>query len=283
MSSVSLRVDPKLDGVPETLLIPLWARAQEQTHAHPIIIDPWSAGIVSSLDYDFDRFRSKHVEVENFCVRASVMDRLISDILAASPGRNVVEFGPGLDTRFYRVGQHVDRWTEVDLPEVISLRERFFPADEARSMVSCSMMDDEWIEQVHANCDEPPLFIAEGVFYFFSGEQIRRFLTRLHDAFPGAGLVFDAVSPWFLKLSNLRHPLKTSRLQFALSPFASEISRWDSRNIVENYIGFGDAPNYDGVMHRFSWWKRFARQTLPLTRHSFMIVHVDFQTGQEQR
>ncbi len=101
MTSVSQRVEPKLEGVPETLLIPLWARAQEQTHPHPIVVDPYSARIVSALDYDFDRFRSKQVEVENFCVRAHVMDRLVSDILTASPRRNVVEFGPGLDTRFY--------------------------------------------------------------------------------------------------------------------------------------------------------------------------------------
>ncbi len=150
-------------------------------------------------------------------------------------------------------------------------------------MVSCSMMDDEWIQHVRANCAEPPLFIAEGVFYFFTKEQIRNFLRRLSDAFPGAGLVFDAVSPWFLKLSNLRHPLKSSRLEFALRPVATEISQWDARNSVEDYIGFGDPPAYQDVMHRFSWWKRIARRVLPATRHSFMVVHVGFHTEQEQQ
>lgn len=283
MSSVSERVEPNLDGVPETLLIPLWARAQEQTQRHPILVDPDSARIVSSLNYDFDRFRAKRVEVENFCVRAHVMDGLVGKILATSPQRTVVEFGPGLDTRFYRIGQHVPHWIEVDLPEVISLREQFFPAEGARSMVSCSMLDDAWFKQVQAVCDGPPLFIAEGVFYFFSKEQIRRFLTRLSDAFPGASLVFDAVSPLYLKLSNLRHPLQASRLEFSLSPFAAEISQWDARNSVENYIGFGDAPAYQDVMHRFSWWKRAALRLAPPTRHAFMVVHVGFQTRQERR
>jgi O-methyltransferase involved in polyketide biosynthesis len=77
MSALSETVDSQLEGVPETLLIPLWARAQEQKRADPIIIDPDAARIVESLDYDFDRLRMKRVETENFCVRSRVLDNLI--------------------------------------------------------------------------------------------------------------------------------------------------------------------------------------------------------------
>jgi O-methyltransferase involved in polyketide biosynthesis len=37
MSAVSEQIVPGLGGVPETLLIPLWARAAEQRQANPII------------------------------------------------------------------------------------------------------------------------------------------------------------------------------------------------------------------------------------------------------
>ena len=40
MAEVLDRIRPDLDGVPETLLIPLWARAQEQSQLDPIIVDP---------------------------------------------------------------------------------------------------------------------------------------------------------------------------------------------------------------------------------------------------
>jgi O-methyltransferase involved in polyketide biosynthesis len=275
MSAVSEQIVPGLGGVPETLLIPLWARAAEQRHANPIIHDPEASRIVASLDYDFECFRKKRVEVENFCIRARVMDQLVSGILKqSSPRRRVVEFGPGLDTRCSRIGAKVPHWLEVDLPEVISLRSRFLPATGNRTMVGSSMLDDAWIEAIREKCDGPPLFIAEGVFYFFSKEQIREFMKRLSDAFPGSDLVFDAVSSWYLKLANLRHPLSSSRLQFSLRSHAAEIPEWDAGFGIKNYIGFGDSPAYDDVIHRFPMWKRVLRKICPYSRHAFMVVHV---------
>lgn len=277
MSPGTPSTNPQLAGVPETLLIPLWARAEEQSHSDPILIDPDSARIVNALDYDFDQFKTKRVEAENFCIRAKVLDDLITRILEASPGRTVIEFGPGLDTRFRRLGHLAERWVEVDFPEVIALRERFLPPDPKRTVIGCSMLDEQWIEEVAQTCSEPPLFIAEGVFYFFSHDQIQEFLKTLKGNFPDASIVFDAVSSSYLKLSNLRHPLSTSRLQFALSANAAEITKWDPDMVVSDYVGYGDSPFYDGLMHRFAWWKRAAVRLIPSVRHAFMILNVSWK------
>lgn len=278
LSLLSDKTTPALEGVPETLLIPLWARAQEQQHADPILVDPESVRIVEQLNYDFDNFRRKNVETENFCVRARVMDDLIASILLARPGRTVVEFGPGLDTRSHRLGHFANRWLEVDLPEVIDLRRQFFTETDNCSMLGCSMTDSAW-KDVLSESDGAPLFIAEGVFYFFSQEQIRTFVGELKDSFPGGDLVFDAISSWFLTFSNMRHPLSSSRMQFSLQPMAKEITSWDPDLSINEYIGYGDSPWYDAVMHRFSWWKRAAVKFIPPARHAFMVVHTGLDTG----
>ena len=272
MSNSPEKVDPQLGGVPETLLIPLWARALEQRRAKPLIVDPDATRIIESLDYDFTNFEKKRVETENFCVRSRVVDNVVSEILTASPGTPVIEFGPGLDSRFHRIGHLASSWLEVDLPEVIALRNQFFAPHPQRSVVRSSMLDTAWME-LCGNFVKPPLFIAEGVFYFFSHDQIRGLLSGIGTQFPGASFVFDAVSPAYLKLSNWRHPLKTSMLKFALSPGAAEISQWDAEWSVQKYVGYGDSPWYDSVMHRFAWWKRTAVRFLPFARHAFMIVH----------
>lgn len=278
MSVLSEKTTPEIDGVPETLFIPLWARAEEQRRKVPIIVDPESVRIVEQLDYDFDNFRRKGVETENFCVRARVMDDLIASILKADPGRTVVEFGPGLDTRAHRLGHLAKRWLEVDLPEVIDLRRQFFAESDRCSMFACSMIEDGWKELLDSS-DGAPLFIAEGVFYFFSQEQIRSFLCGLKSSYPGSDLVFDAISSWFLTFSNMRHPLSSSRMQFSLQPEAKELPKWDAELSVRNYVGYGDSPWYDAVMHRFSWWKRVAVRLIPPARHAFMIVHTGLNNG----
>jgi O-methyltransferase involved in polyketide biosynthesis len=277
----SHRVRPNLGGVPETLLIPLWARAHEQSHSNPIIIDPAAERIIEALDYDFSQFALKRVNPENFCIRSKVVDRLVSSILERSGPRTVVEFGPGLDTRFERLGSLAKNWVEIDFPEVAALRERFFPAHPSRRLYSGSMLDQHWMDELRGQCDEPPLFIAEGVFYFFGREQVLGFLSRLKAEFPGSSIVFDACSPLYLRLSNRQHPLANSRLEFALSAEATEIPEWDSQMTIQDYVGFGDSPWYDEVMHRFAWWKRFAVRMLRPARHAFMVVHTAFSDGSE--
>jgi len=272
MSMILEKVAPRLEGVPETLLIPLWARAVEQSRPDPLVVDPDSASIVETLNYDFTQFQKQRVEAENFCVRSRVIDEVVSEILVARPGTSVVEFGPGLDTRFQRLGHLAEHWLEVDLPEVISLREQFLKPHPARTVVSCSMLDSDWMEE-YRGLEQPPLFLAEGVFYFFSHDQVRQLFASVRRHFPGASFVFDAISPLYLKLSNLRHPLTTSTLQFALSPGATEIPNWDPEWSIHSYVGYGDSPWYDSVMHRFSWWKRAAVRILPFARHAFMVVH----------
>lgn len=263
----------QLSGVPETLLIPLWARAIEQSRAQPLIHDPTAEMVLQSLDYDFEQFEKKKVAAENFCVRAKLIDQVVRDALGDRK-RSVVEFGPGLDTRFHRVGQYVHRWAEVDFPEVISLRNRFIAGHERRQLIARSMLDYSWMDETGDLGDEPPLFIAEGVFYFLTHDQVREFLTTLAAHYPGSSIIFDAVSPLYLKFSNLRHPLPNSKLLYSVGWHGKEFPKWDSRLSIERYLGYGDKPHYEDLISRFPLWKRTALRLFPFVRHSFKIIQI---------
>ncbi len=53
----------KLKGIPETLLIALWARAAATREPEPIIRDDEAVEMVSRIDYDFSRFGCRIVHV----------------------------------------------------------------------------------------------------------------------------------------------------------------------------------------------------------------------------
>jgi O-methyltransferase involved in polyketide biosynthesis len=46
----------QLSGIPETLLIPLWARAVETKQSSPIIKDIRAVEMVDRIEYDFSKF-----------------------------------------------------------------------------------------------------------------------------------------------------------------------------------------------------------------------------------
>ena len=68
----------KLSGVSETLLIPLWARAEETKRADGLIRDEFAVQLVEQIDYDFAKFaRAKHSQTGGREIgRASCRERV---------------------------------------------------------------------------------------------------------------------------------------------------------------------------------------------------------------
>jgi O-methyltransferase involved in polyketide biosynthesis len=256
-----------------TLLMPLWARAVESRSATPLLHDARAEEIVDRLDFDFDEFRRRSVPSVDYCLRASVIDQLVQRFLNGHEQATVVEIGVGLDTRFDRLNRGNAVWMELDLPDAMQIRRLFFEPVDRRFMISGSLLESDWLDEVEQHRQGPILFVAEGVLYFFDEPQIREVISRLADRFPGAGVVFDAQSPLFLWFSNRRHPMQDSRLRFSLAD-VRKIESWDERLRIRDYIGFGDSPYYDAGMSRVSGLRRWARRLCPPIRHMFKIVHV---------
>lgn len=263
-----IRVE-SLTEAQETMLMPLWSRAQEARHPEPILVDRKAVQIVESLDYDFERFLLAGVDPVGYCSRAVIFDSLVREFLAEQPAAAVVEIGAGLDTRFDRLDNGRVRWFDLDLPEAISVRRQFFEETPRRQFLATSVLAVQWLEQVR-QIGAATLFISEGVFYFFAEEQVCELFIRLADHFPGSRILFDSQSPLFLWYSNRRHPLQGSRLRWSIAN-VREIERWDRRFVVEKSVGFGDSPYYDKHFKRFGRLFRWMRRLCPPVRNMFRI------------
>jgi O-methyltransferase involved in polyketide biosynthesis len=117
-------------------------------------------------------------------------------------GGLVVDIGCGLDTRFHRLDNGRMIWLGLDLPEVIEFRRRrLLPDSERCRSLPRSMFDLAWLDVV-AQMQKPVVFLAEGVFPYFTEAEVKRVITALSARFPGAGLAFDALSPFSAGLHN---------------------------------------------------------------------------------
>lgn len=262
-----------LIGVQETLLMPLWARAVEAGRSAPLIDDPRSAEIVKEIAYDFDAFVRQGVDQTGYCVRAALIDRQVREFLDQHPDAVVVEIGAGLDTRFDRLDNGRVHWFDLDLPACMALRRTLFQEQERRRFLSTSVLEPAWIEQVRQLQPSAVLCVAEGVFYFFRESQLSELFARIATRLPGARIVFDCQSPAYLRYCNWRHPLRNSRLQWALDN-VRRLAAWDSRLCVEDWVGFGDRPEYDAFRPRLPRLIRGARWLCPWVREFFRIVRV---------
>ncbi len=185
-----------LGDISETLMIPLWCRAIETQRRGGVLQDPRAREIVAQLDYDFDRrFAAQRDLAFRACLRTVMIDRWVHEFLRLHPGGTVVEIGTGLNTRFERVDNGALRWFDVDLPDSMALRRRFFVDTPRRTMVEGAFGDDEWLARLGPARGGPFLFIAEAVLVYLQEATVRRGLNAIAAAFPGSQMVFDTVTP----------------------------------------------------------------------------------------
>jgi len=242
----------QLNDASETLLLPLAYRAVESRRSDALIHDPKAAEIVAQLQYDFSKLEQQRFQQLNVGLRAREFDRAVRAFLAEHPDGVVVDIGCGLDTRFDRVDNGQVTWFNLDFPEVMALRERFFAPHPRCHTLACSALEFSWMDEV-AQYPGPYFFLAEGVFPYIAEGDLKSLMLALRDRFPGAELMFDALPALMTRLSRLHPALRQTR--------AAHV-RWatnDSR--VPETWGVGrllaDWRYYEQDEPRLGWYKVF--------------------------
>lgn len=191
-----------LGDAQSTLFIPLTARARETQRSRPALRDPKAIEILEAVSFD-DVYDGNDWGGFITIPRTLTFDHWVRDFLSRHPGGTVVELGTGLNTRFERTDNGTVHWVDLDLPDVIELRRRFFADTERRTMMAASLSDEDWLDAV-AELPGPYFFVADGVLPYIEPEDVEATLGRIAARFPGAGLAFDTYPARLLAMQHQR-------------------------------------------------------------------------------
>jgi O-methyltransferase involved in polyketide biosynthesis len=106
----------------DTLLIPLYARAQ----ANLLFNDEKARQILASVEYDFKQVKVSEKTAVMLHIRATQLDAYIHQFIAAHPNALILHLGCGLDSRCEPVARLGTCWIDLDMPNVIALRRKFY-------------------------------------------------------------------------------------------------------------------------------------------------------------
>jgi O-methyltransferase involved in polyketide biosynthesis len=182
--------------VQETLVIPLFGRLVCSEHFPALFSDPEAKRICDSLDYDFAEKRKKMESAAGLFGALEVAQRQydlrceVEAYLKEHPNAAVVNLGCGLDDTFRKCDNGLCRGYNIDMPDVIKIRDELLPAGEREENIACDLNDYAWIDRIDAS--NGAVFFASGVFYYFKTEAVRRLFATMADCFPGAVLAFDS-------------------------------------------------------------------------------------------
>jgi len=202
--------DIRMSDVSETSLLTLYCHAIESQSEDPIISDPKAVEIMQAVNQELskskNRLHKKMVKgkidkrmVVHIAIRAKRYDEYVIEFLKSSPDGVVVNIGCGLDSRFLRIDNGRVRFYDLDLPDVIGIKRRFFEETDRYRFISSSVLDYGWMATLLEACDGPFLFIAEGVFMYLHREDVKSLVLELQSRFSGSELVCEVFNDLWLK------------------------------------------------------------------------------------
>jgi O-methyltransferase involved in polyketide biosynthesis len=245
----------QLDGIKETLLLPLWGRAFETKKKNPFLVDMKALEIIENIDYDFSSFekRINPLSRASWVARSIYFDNKIRQFLETYPEASIMNIGCGLDTTYDRINNNRAKWYEIDFPEVIEIRRKYITECSNRIFLPCSVLDNSWYVKIENK--ENIFLMMAGVIYYFEELEVSDLFQSISDGFKKCDIAFDYSSPRGVKIANKKviergGMDKNAYLRWGIKNIY-ELEKWNPKiKIVENIKMF------DTYKKRFSINKR---------------------------
>ena len=261
---MSEKIPQSLEGISKTLLMTLYVRARESQRPDGMIHDELAVEMVSTLDCDFRRLRMHRHDEIAVIMRMRKFDNHARDFLRRNPHGVIVHIGCGLDTRFERVDNGLVEWFDLDMPDVIALRQKLIRHEcDRHHTLATSVFDEGWLEEVSQYKPRPSMFLAEGVFPYFEESDVKALFLKLRDHFPGCEVVCDAHTPFVIWVDNLQlaYAGVDARLHWRLKR-GSDVETWgDGIRMQDEWNYYADD---EPALKAFRW----VRMIPPLAQSS---------------
>ena len=202
----------------------------------------------------------------------------VKDYLRDHPRAAVVNLGCGLDQTSRSCDNGQCRIYNIDLPDVMAVREALLPAGKREKNLAADLNDLTWFDAIDTPVEDGAVFFAAGVFYYFRTEQVRALCAAMAERFPGGRLVFDAAGQTAVKLM-LKTWVRQAGIRdvgayFSVQDAEKELPAWSDRITVSSrgyMLGYQDLRG-PGISNIHRLLARIADGPLKL-----QIVRIEFQ------
>ena len=200
-----------IEGVEETMFVPLIARALESKKKNPAFYDAVAVRVLETLNYDFSKHKAK-MNMWGCAARTIILDREVKSFIAKNPDCSIINIACGLDDRFSRVDNGTVNWYNVDLENIINIRKNIFEHQNRRVDIARSILDYSWIEEIKNK--ENVLIVAEGILMYFTENEVKDLFQMIAKSFPKCSLVIEIMSEFMLKNQKKHETIKKTTAKF---------------------------------------------------------------------
>ena len=139
-------------------------------------------------------------------IRSAVFDSWLSEKMAEMADAAVIHIGCGMDSRILRVGAKGHKWYDVDFPEVITERRRYYTEDENYSMIAGDASNGDWLNSIPES--QSAIVVMEGISMYLSPDELKGLTKNLSDKFRQSAILMDCYSEFAARMSKYKNPVK---------------------------------------------------------------------------
>lgn len=138
-------------------------------------------------------------------MRARVFDDWLCEKISKNKESVVIHLGCGLDSRVLRVGDGAKAWYDVDFPDVIAERRKFYSEDEKYKMISSDIRQKAWLDSVEKA--KSAIVVMEGVSMYLAPDELLAVISMLCSRFEGLSIMMDCYTSFAAKASKFKNPI----------------------------------------------------------------------------
>ncbi len=193
-----------MNNVNKTLYIPLYGKAYVSKKG--IILSDKKAEEIWKAEGFPLKGKSKSKWLAYYMgMRSAVYDDWIKEQMKNSPDAVILHLGCGMDSRVERVNKANQEWYDVDFPEVIKERKRYYQETEKYHMIESDVRDVKWLQAIPK--EKTAIVVMEGISMYLSNEELKAVLKEITRRFEDVKLLMDCYTTFAAKASKYKNPI----------------------------------------------------------------------------
>lgn len=193
-----------MNSVNKTLYIPLYGKSYVSKKG--LFLDDKKAEEIWEKEGFSLKGKSKSKWLAYYMgVRSKVFDEWLKIQMLDNPDAVIIHIGCGMDSRILRVGSENHKWYDVDFPEVIEERKKYYTETENYKMIAGDVKENEWLLNIKEK--QNAIVVMEGLSMYLTIDEMKNLTNRLCDHFENLVVLVDCYTTLAAKLSKRGNPI----------------------------------------------------------------------------
>ena len=193
-----------MNGVNKTLYIPLYGKSYVSKKGI-ILSDKKAEEIWAAEGFEL-KGKSKTKWLAFYMgIRSAVFDDWLREQMNMYEDAVIIHIGCGMDSRVERVGVNGAVWYDVDFPQVIAERRKYYSESLQYHMLEGDAKEKAWLENIPNK--KHAIVIMEGISMYLKQEELQSVMKNLEDHFEEVTLLMDCYTEFAAKASKYKNPI----------------------------------------------------------------------------